>query len=141
LEQEIRIQKTPTFNVDVTWLMQLERLIKRAQQDGLEDRPTRQQYRQVLHEWRAERKDAHAKLKRAHNHQFGSVFRTHHNPSGFADIIRNHADLYTSKLENMAAYPLDHVFYPERVFLPHEHPIDTASAFLAPQGDLRRFDV
>jgi hypothetical protein len=103
--------------------------MKRAQRAGLDDRPTRQAYRAALQSWREERKDMHRRLKGAFNDQFGSVFRTHHSASGFAEKIRNHADIYTSRLENVGQYPLDHVFYPDRTYLQHEQPTDRSPLF------------
>jgi len=97
--------------------------MKKTQRAGMEDRNTRLSHRDVLNQWRAERKLLHQKLKSVSNPHFGSVFRTHHNPSQFADKIRNYADLYTSNLENFTEYPLSYVFYPERTFLPHEHTV------------------
>ncbi|OZJ04941.1 hypothetical protein BZG36_02643 [Bifiguratus adelaidae] len=64
----------------------------------------------LINEWRAERWHVRMDLKTVFNRQFGSVFRTHHNPSFFANKIR----------KNFDGYPLDYVFYPERTYLPHE---------------------
>ncbi|RKP27989.1 HAD-superfamily hydrolase [Syncephalis pseudoplumigaleata] len=77
-------------------------------------------HRQQLRQWRAERRAIAQQLKDLFNPQFGSVFRTMINPSMFADKIRAYSDLYTSSLENLNNYPLNHVFYPERVQMPHE---------------------
>ncbi|KAI8058529.1 HAD-superfamily hydrolase [Syncephalis plumigaleata] len=77
-------------------------------------------HRQQLRRWRTERRDIARQLKNLFNPQFGSVFRTMINPSMFADKIRAYSDLYTSSLENLNNYPLNHVFYPERIQMPHE---------------------
>ncbi|KAI9594731.1 HAD-superfamily hydrolase [Syncephalis fuscata] len=77
-------------------------------------------HREQLRLWRNERRDISRQLKGLFNPQFGSVFRTMINPSMFADKIRAYSDLYTSSLENLNNYPLNHVFYPERVQMPHE---------------------
>ncbi|KAI9230947.1 MAG: HAD-superfamily hydrolase, partial [Piptocephalis tieghemiana] len=129
LGRELEIRQKFTYHRDLTFLESLERLMKRAQRIGLEDRPTRQAYRAALQSWREERKEMHHRLKHSFNPQFGSVFRTHHSASGFAAKIRSHADIYTSRLENVGQYPLDHVFYPDRTYLQHEQTIDFTSPF------------
>jgi hypothetical protein len=42
----------------------------------------------LLDSWRAERRQIREQLKRVFNKSFGSVFRTHHNPTFFANKIR-----------------------------------------------------
>ena len=57
------------------------------------------------------------------NPQFGSVFRTKHGMTMFASSLYRHSDLYTSKLENLNAYPNVGMrrFYPTAARpLPHE---------------------
>lgn len=59
-------------------------------------------------------------LKSLCNERFGSMFRTHHNPSYFSRRMARFADIYTSKLTNLLQYSTTHTFYPRRTFLPHE---------------------
>lgn len=58
--------------------------------------------------------------KEAFNRQFGSIFRTYHNPSFFTSRLCRYADLYMSSVSNLLQYPTDHTFYPRRSALPHE---------------------
>ena len=54
------------------------------------------------------------------NPQFGSVFRTYHNPTYFFRRLHRLADLYMSSIVNLLNYSDAHVFYPRRWALPHE---------------------
>lgn len=54
------------------------------------------------------------------NPNFGSLFRTYHNPTYFFRRLARFADIYTSSLTNILNYPDDYTFYPHRVILPHE---------------------
>ncbi|KAJ9066743.1 hypothetical protein DSO57_1006670 [Entomophthora muscae] len=118
LDQEIARSNSPKANAQLSWMLQLEQLLRIA---TVNLNPSEKEKLDVLiASWRNERRQLRNHLKQVHNQQFGSVFRTHHNPTYFAKKIRTFADLYTSKLENLANYPLDFVFYPERSHLPHE---------------------
>ena len=55
------------------------------------------------------------------NKHFGSVFRTHDNPTYFSRRLFRFADIYTSKLSNLIDYSINHTFYPRRGVLPHEY--------------------
>ncbi|CAG8505855.1 4659_t:CDS:10 [Ambispora gerdemannii] len=119
LSTEISIRNLPTSRFSLSWLLNLELLIREAQVASI-DQQHREKLQLLLNEWRSERKELRTLLKRVFNPQFGSVFRTHHNPTFFANKIRKFADLYTSNIENFNNYPLDYIFYPERAYLPHE---------------------
>lgn len=54
------------------------------------------------------------------NAQFGSIFRTYHNPTYFSRRLARFADLYMSNVRNLLNYPIEHTFYPRRMELPHE---------------------
>ena len=58
--------------------------------------------------------------KNVFNKQFGSVFRTFHNPTYFTRRLCRFADIYMSSIDNLLKYPLDYTFYPRRGALPHE---------------------
>ncbi|KAJ1676957.1 hypothetical protein EV182_007176, partial [Spiromyces aspiralis] len=126
LNRELEILNTKEHQSNLAWLHQLEILLKEAQQETRSpefvaaDAQTRQEFYALLEGWRDERKAIRKRLKNMSNKQFGSVFRTHKNPSLFAQKIRQFANLYTSGLENFTNYPLDFVFYPNRDILPHE---------------------
>jgi hypothetical protein len=54
------------------------------------------------------------------NPRFGSMFRTHHNPTYFSRRLGRFADLYMSSPEALLEYSVHHTFYPRRMALPHE---------------------
>lgn len=68
-------------------------------------------------------------LKIPFNQCFGSVFRTHTNPTLFAYLLQRYADIYTSSIENFSLYPHNFTFSARRVFLPHEIDITKKDAF------------
>lgn len=68
-------------------------------------------------------------LKIPFNQYFGSVFRTHTNPTLFAYLLQRYADIYTSSIENFAIYPHNFTFSARRAFLPHEIDITKKEKF------------
>jgi len=61
------------------------------------------------------------KIKCVFNQQFGSVFRTYHNPTYFSRRLFRFADIYMSSLTNLLNYSVNHTFYPRRGVMPHEY--------------------
>ncbi|GAB5587362.1 hypothetical protein Unana1_02262 [Umbelopsis nana] len=123
LSSEIETRNMPDYRHTLSWLLRLERLLNEAQAiDGGRHVPGLDA---LLDNWRQERREIRDQLKHVFNKSFGSVFRTHHNPTFFANKIRKFADIYTSSVENMENYPLDYCFYPDRSYLPHERSIET----------------
>ncbi|KAJ1961045.1 hypothetical protein IWQ62_004004 [Dispira parvispora] len=123
LGREIGIQKTESYRRTRMWLVRLEQLLGKAQSAVVRLEHDNEQYKDhsaMLESWREERRVLRRNTMVPFNRQFGSVFRAHQNPSYFANKIITFADVYTSHLENLANYPLDYVFYPERTYLPHE---------------------
>jgi hypothetical protein len=59
-------------------------------------------------------------MKLSFNPRFGSIFRTHQNPTYFSWRLARFADIYMSSLENLNNYSLNHKFHPHRAALPHE---------------------
>ncbi|KTF80428.1 hypothetical protein cypCar_00039740 [Cyprinus carpio] len=57
------------------------------------------------------------------NAQFGSLFRTYHNPTYFTRRLSRFADIYMASLSCLLNYDLQHTFYPRRTPLQHESPI------------------
>lgn len=58
--------------------------------------------------------------KNVFNSQFGSVFRTYHNPTYFTRRLNRFADIYMSSVSCLLNYPVNYTFYPRRSALPHE---------------------
>lgn len=54
------------------------------------------------------------------NRQFGSLFRTHHNPTYFSRRLSRFADIYMPSISCMLNYDLQHTFFPRRTPLQHE---------------------
>lgn len=63
-------------------------------------------------------------IKKIFNENFGSMFRTFHNPSFFCRRLSRLSDIYTSRLPNLLDYTDEHRFFPRRASLPHEINID-----------------
>lgn len=75
----------------------------------------------ALKKWNEERDRLRNITKRIFNKQFGSVFRTYHNPSYFSRRLFRFADIYTSNITNLLQYSTNHVFYTRRGVMPHEY--------------------
>lgn len=56
------------------------------------------------------------------NGQFGSLFRTYHNPTYFSRRLSRFADIYMASISCLLNYDLQHTFYPRRSPLQHEAP-------------------
>ncbi|KAI8098731.1 HAD-superfamily hydrolase [Halteromyces radiatus] len=123
LAEEIEIRNTPSYRHTLSWLLRLEQLLKEAQSYDEHKRPDG--LRGVIEAWRAERACVRLELKIVFNRHFGSVFRTHNNPTFFANKIRKFADIYTSSITNLNEAPQDYVFYPNRTYLPHERVVES----------------
>ncbi|ORY01247.1 HAD-superfamily hydrolase [Basidiobolus meristosporus CBS 931.73] len=117
LEEEINTHNSEEYRRSLQWMLELENLIRKAQSECVSRTDT---YYSLVESLREERREYREKLKDDFNPHFGSVFRTHTNPTYFANKVCNFADLYTSKLENFKNHPIDYIFYPERMYLPHE---------------------
>lgn len=57
------------------------------------------------------------------NAQFGSIFRTFHNPTYFSRRLVRFSDLYMASLSCLLNYHVDFTFYPRRTPLQHEAPL------------------
>lgn len=75
----------------------------------------------ILQKWMAERDKLRNDIKIVFNPQFGSVFRTYHNPTYFSRRLFRFADIYTSNITNLLNYSVKHTFYPRRGVMPHEY--------------------
>ncbi|OQV12211.1 5'-nucleotidase domain-containing protein 3 [Hypsibius exemplaris] len=115
LEREIHIQSSAEFVRDLTWLSTLQFLI-----DKLQLTPDSVEKATILEEWMNEKRSIRLRLKGLFNPHFGSLFRTHHNPTYLSRRLSRFADVYTSALSNLLPFSLNHTFYPKRNALPHE---------------------
>lgn len=91
LDGEIARSNTPKANAQLAWMLHLEQLLRIATVDL--NPPDKAKLDVLITAWRNERRDLRNHLKQVHNQQFGSVFRTHHNPTYFSKKIKTFADL------------------------------------------------
>ncbi|KAM9074424.1 5'-nucleotidase domain-containing protein 2 isoform 1-T1 [Megaptera novaeangliae] len=117
LEREIRIINTEQYMHSLTWQQALTGLLERMQtyQDA--------ESRQVLATWMKERQELRCITKALFNAQFGSIFRTFHNPTYFSRRLVRFSDLYMASLSCLLNYRVDFTFYPRRTPLQHEAPL------------------
>ncbi|CAH2240707.1 jg13945 [Pararge aegeria aegeria] len=115
LTHEINTLNTPSFKENANWLQMLTQLIE-DHQDYKEPEAM-----EVISDWMAERDYLRKSTKAVFNKQFGSVFRTYHNPTYFSRRLFRFADIYTSNIRNLLNYSVTHTFYPRRGVMPHEY--------------------
>ncbi|KAK5577614.1 hypothetical protein RB653_002557 [Dictyostelium firmibasis] len=114
LEVEVGIQNSPKYREQLAELLQLEDVIRKCQFFTGEKKEL------FLEQLKTERYKKRLALKEPFNANFGSLFRTHTNATMFASSLQRHADIYTSKIENLISYPLTASLIPSRNYLPHE---------------------
>lgn len=112
LETEVDKQNTTVYRESLSHVLQLERILSKLYSES-PDSPEIRRLKNVRNLLRYD-------LKVMFNNNFGSVFRTHTNPTPLAYHLQRDADIYTSRLENLNSYSLNHCFYVERRYLPHE---------------------
>ncbi|SPP74168.1 5'-nucleotidase domain-containing protein 3 [Drosophila guanche] len=115
LAHEIKTLNREDFKMSANWLQMLTQLIEETQDD--ESEPAQA----CLREWMEERDQLRNKTKNVFNEQFGSVFRTYHNPTYFSRRLFRFADIYTSDITNLLKFSTTHTFYPRRGVMPHEY--------------------
>ncbi|XP_069823236.1 5'-nucleotidase domain-containing protein 2 [Dendropsophus ebraccatus] len=117
LENEIRIINTEQYMHSLTWQQALTGLLERMQtyQDA--------ESKQVLMEWMKERQELRSISKNLFNPQFGSIFRTFHNPTYFSRRLIRFSDIYMSSISCLLNYDINFTFYPRRTPLQHEAPL------------------
>ncbi|XP_032996586.1 5'-nucleotidase domain-containing protein 2 isoform X2 [Lacerta agilis] len=117
LETEIRIINTEQYMHSLTWQQALTGLLERMQmyQDA--------ESRQVLLEWMKERQEIRSLSKNLFNPQFGSIFRTFHNPTYFSRRLIRFSDIYMASISCLLNYDVNFTFYPRRTPLQHEAPL------------------
>ncbi|KAL1123392.1 hypothetical protein AAG570_002473, partial [Ranatra chinensis] len=115
LTHEINTLNKTEFKRNCNWLQMLTQLFEEFQGSKQPNAKL------VLASWLAERDKIRQEIKNVFNKQFGSVFRTYHNPTYFSRRLFRFADVYTSDVTNLLNYSTDHVFYPRRGVMPHEY--------------------
>ncbi|XP_014100422.1 5'-nucleotidase domain-containing protein 3 isoform X1 [Bactrocera oleae] len=115
LTHEIETLNNVNFKRNANWLQMLTQLIEEIQDYECEPAQI------CLEKWQAERDMLRNQTKMVFNKQFGSVFRTYHNPTYFSRRLFRFADIYTSDITNLANYSVSHTFYPRRGVMPHEY--------------------
>uniref|UniRef100_A0A9J8A6U9 5'-nucleotidase domain containing 3 n=1 Tax=Cyprinus carpio carpio TaxID=630221 RepID=A0A9J8A6U9_CYPCA len=117
LRKEIKIMNTEEYVHTMTWLQALTALLEQMQ---VHQDPASQT---VIQQWINEREEMRLRTKDIFNAQFGSLFRTYHNPTYFSRRLSRFADIYMASLSCLLNYDLQHTFYPRRTPLQHESPI------------------
>lgn len=115
LDYEIQCLNNEEYKKISGWLMVLQTLIESTQESEGEN------CRQLIKEFEKERDVLRKQTKNLFNQFFGSVFRTHDNPTYFSRRLFRFSDIYTSQLSNLTNYNMKHTFYPRRGVLPHEY--------------------
>ncbi|KAK5927791.1 hypothetical protein CgunFtcFv8_012912 [Champsocephalus gunnari] len=116
LRKEIKIMNTEEYMHMMAWLQALTGLIEQMQ---VHRDPASQA---VVEEWISEREDMRAQTKDIFNPQFGSLFRTYHNPTYFSRRLSRFADIYMPSISCLLNYDFQHTFFPRRTPLQHESP-------------------
>ncbi|TNN74828.1 5'-nucleotidase domain-containing protein 2 [Liparis tanakae] len=101
--------------------------------------------KRVFEEWQIEREELKVMTKNVFNPQFGSIFRTCHNPTYFSRRLSRFSDVYMASISCLLNYDLDYTFYPRRTPLQHEAPLwmdqlctgCTKTPFLAEMSQIR----
>ncbi|VDO04019.1 unnamed protein product [Rodentolepis nana] len=114
LENELALINTESYQKNLHRLIFLEELL-------MENPTCRTAVGQaILSSWRKERDQLRQVSKECFNPRFGSVFRSFHNHSYFAQRLGLYASMYTSTVTNLLQLPINHICYPRRALLPHE---------------------
>uniref|UniRef100_A0A665VB10 5'-nucleotidase domain-containing protein 2-like n=1 Tax=Echeneis naucrates TaxID=173247 RepID=A0A665VB10_ECHNA len=118
LEQETKVVSTDRYALNLTWLQALTGLMERLQTHRDQDS------KQVFQEWQKEREELRSvALGNLFNPQFGSIFRTCHNPTYFSRRLCRFSDIYMASLSCLLNYDVLHTFFPRRTPLQHEAPL------------------
>ncbi|KAG7262591.1 hypothetical protein CRUP_036910 [Coryphaenoides rupestris] len=116
LRKEIKIMNTERYVHLMSWLQALTGLIESTQvrRDAASQA--------VVQDWIKERENMRSHTKDIFNGQFGSLFRTYHNPTYFSRRLARFADIYMPSISCLLRYDLGHTFFPRRTPLQHEVP-------------------
>lgn len=113
LETEINTLNDDSFREAISRLQAIEIMIDEEQQNN----PSDDELTKALLK---DREVYRQRTKSMFNSNFGSLFRTHHNPTYFSRRLFRYSDIYMSKLTNLLHYSDNHIFCPRRGALPHE---------------------
>lgn len=119
VEDEINVINSDGFQKTIEWLNVLQWLIDQLQMVPGPEADT------LMKSWVAEREEERTKSRDYFNPYFGSVFRTYTVPTYFHRRLARFADVYMSNVCNFMNYPLDYIFFPRRMALPHENVLPT----------------
>lgn len=111
-QKEINTLNSNTFREAISQLQAIETLLEEEQREGSDKR--------LLEALKDDRNRLRSLTKGLFNPQFGSIFRTHHNPTYFSRRLFRYSDIYMSCLTDLLNYSVDHTFSPRRGALPHE---------------------
>ncbi|XP_003383248.1 PREDICTED: 5'-nucleotidase domain-containing protein 3-like [Amphimedon queenslandica] len=114
LDKEIRKANSLQYKAQLASLLAVEMLLKEHQNKNDSSLMA------ITDKWRKERAEKRKFLKDYSNIKFGSIFRTEKAPTYFSRRLARFANLYTSSLDNLMDFSLEHRFYPRRASLPHE---------------------
>uniref|UniRef100_A0A8C8ICG7 5'-nucleotidase domain containing 2 n=1 Tax=Oncorhynchus tshawytscha TaxID=74940 RepID=A0A8C8ICG7_ONCTS len=117
LDLETKVVNTEQYAQSLTWLQALTGLLERMQMHR------DSQSREVLQDWLKEREELRLRTKNLFNPQFGSIFRTCHNPTYFSRRLCRFSDVYMASISCLLNYDLSYTFYPRRTPLQHEAPL------------------
>ncbi|XP_061750240.1 5'-nucleotidase domain-containing protein 3 [Nerophis ophidion] len=122
LRKEIKIINTEQYAHMISWMQALTGLIEQMQVHRDDDAQA------VVEEWIREREAMRPHTKDMFNPQFGSLFRTYHNPTYFSRRLSRFADIYMASISCLLNYDFQHTFFPRRTPLQHESPVWTGQA-------------
>ncbi|XP_013866412.1 5'-nucleotidase domain-containing protein 2 [Austrofundulus limnaeus] len=117
LEHETKVVSAQQYATTLTWLQALTGLLERLQ---IHQDP---ESKKVFQEWQKEREELRVMTKNLFNPQFGSIFRTCHNPTYFSRRLGRFSDIYMASLSCLLNYDPSYTFYPRRTPLQHEAPL------------------
>ncbi|CAB1329880.1 unnamed protein product, partial [Coregonus sp. 'balchen'] len=106
LDLETKVVNTKQYAQSLTWLQALTWLLERMQMHR------DSQSREVLQNWLKEREELRLRTKNLFNPQFGSIFRTCHNPTYFCRRLCRFSDVYMASISCLLNYDLSYTFYP-----------------------------
>ncbi|KAF7495408.1 5'-nucleotidase domain-containing protein 3 [Sarcoptes scabiei] len=112
LEKEIETHNSAEFKEAVSALQALQQLVDEGHENNVD--------KSILSQLIQQRDALRFETKTLFNPQFGSIFRTHHNPTYFSRRLFRYSDIYMSHVTNLMKYSLKHTFLPRRGLLPHE---------------------
>ena len=118
-QKEINILNSEEFGEAISELEAIQELIEERQRTTCRVNVFSGASDLLQHLFR-DREVLRLKTKSLFNPQFGSIFRTHHNPTYFSRRLFRYSDIYMGSITNLLKYSINHIFCPRRGSLPHE---------------------